>query len=105
MQKNTMPGIRAAGWNSRRRMATLAVAAWLAGELVFLAPYKASLFRQHGWLLGGATLVLFFNLCALYYSVARWLFLRDSGRKLLHLDRQLGTSDTALDDLGPRFDA
>ena len=81
------------------------VTAWLAGELVFLAPYKAALFRQHGWLLGGATLVLFFNLCALYYSVARWLFLRDSGRKLLHLDRQLGTSDTALDDLGPHFDA
>jgi hypothetical protein len=81
------------------------VAAWLAGELVFLAPYKAALFRQHSWLLGGATLVLFFNLCALYYSVARWLFLRDSGRKLLHLDRQLGTSDTALDDLGPHFDA
>ena len=49
--------------------------------------------------------MLFFNLCALYYSVARWLFLRDSGRKLLHLDRQLGTSDTALDDLGPHFDA
>ena len=42
------------------------LAAWLAGELVFLAPYKAALFRQHGWLLGGATLVLFFNLCALY---------------------------------------
>ena len=80
------------------------VAAWLAGELVFLAPYKAALFRQHGWQLGGVTLVLFFNLCALYYSVARWLFLRDSGRKLLHLDRQLGTSDAALDDLGPHLD-
>jgi hypothetical protein len=49
-------------------------------------------------------LVVFFNLCALYYSVARWLFLRDSGRKLLHLDRQLGTSDAALDDLGPHLD-
>ena len=79
--------------------------AWLAGELVFLSPYKSTLFSRHGWFLGGVALVVFFNLGALYYSVARWLFLRDSGRKLLHLDRQLGTSDTALDDLGPHFDA
>ena len=81
------------------------VTAWLAGELSFLAPYKATLFRQHGWFLGGAALVLFFNLCALYYSVARWLFLRDSGRKLLHLDRQLGSPDAALDDLGSHLES
>jgi hypothetical protein len=81
------------------------VAASLAGELVFLAPYKSMLLRDHGRFIGGAALILFFNLCALYYSVARWLFLRDSGRKLLHLDRQLGTSDAALDDLGPQIDA
>jgi hypothetical protein len=81
------------------------VAAWLAGELSFLAPYKATLFGRHGWLIGGVALVLFFNLCALYYSVARWLFLRDTGRKLLHLDRQLGTSDAALEDLGPHLES
>jgi hypothetical protein len=80
-------------------------AAWLAGELAFLAPYKVALFRQHGWFLGGVALVLFFNLCALYYSVARWLFLRDSGRKLLHLDRQLGTPDAALENLGSHLDS
>lgn len=75
--------------------------AWLAGELQFLAPYKAVLFRQHGTLLGGVLLILFLNLCALYYTVARWLFLRETGRKLQHLDRQLGSEDTALDDLRP----
>jgi hypothetical protein len=79
--------------------------AWLAGELSFLAPYKASLFRRHGWFIGGATLVLFLNLCALYYSAARWLFLRDTGRKLLHLDRQLGTPDAALDDVGSELES
>lgn len=81
------------------------VTAWLAGELSFLAPYKATLFRQHGGFLGSVALVLFFNLCALYYSIARWVFLRDAGRKLHHLDRQLGTSDAALDDLGSHLDA
>jgi len=79
--------------------------AWLAGELSFLAPYKATLFRRHGSFMGGVALVLFFNLCAVYYHVARWLFLRDAGRKLLHLDRQLGTRDAALDDFSPTLDA
>ena len=73
--------------------------AWLAGELRFLAPYKTVLFTRHGLLLGGATLILFLNLCATYYSVARWLFLRQTGRKLLHLDRQLVTNDTAIEEL------
>lgn len=73
---------------------------WLAGELVFLAPYKSQLFLRHGWFIAGAILVLFFNLSAVYYQVARWLFLRDAGSKLLHLDKQLGTADAAIKDIG-----
>ena len=75
------------------------VAGWLAGELRFLAPHKIVLFREHAALIGWAALILFLNLTAIYYSVARWLFMRDTGRKLLHLDRQLATDDAALDDL------
>jgi hypothetical protein len=76
------------------------LAGWLAGELSFLSPYKAPLFARHGWFIAGAVLILFFNLSAFYYHVARWLFLRDTGSKLLHLDRQLGTSDGAIRDIG-----
>ena len=74
-------------------------AGWLAGELRFLAPYKTVLFHEHAALIGWAALTLFLNLTATYYSVARWLFLRDTGRKLLHIDRQLATDDAVLDDL------
>lgn len=77
----------------------LLLAGWLAGELTFLAPYKATLFQRHGWFIAGVLLVSFFNLCAVYYHLARWLFLRDSGSKLLHLDRQLGTADASIQDL------
>ncbi|MGH9158553.1 MAG: hypothetical protein ACRD2X_00995 [Vicinamibacteraceae bacterium] len=75
------------------------LAAWLAGELRFLAPYKSVLFGRHGPLIGWTALLVFFNLCGIYYSLARWLFLRDAGRKLLHMDRQLATDEAALEDV------
>ena len=77
---------------------------WLAGEVRFLAPYKADLFRLHGRLILGAILLVFLNLCAVYYALARWLFLRDAGRKLSHMDRQLTMRDTALEDLGQNLE-
>ncbi len=70
--------------------------AWLAGELTCLAPYKTALFRLHGTAIAVSALVVFGNLCAAYYAVARWLFLRDTGRKLTHMDGQLITPE-ALD--------
>ena len=80
-------------------LTTFLAVAWLAGELSFLAPFKAGLFRHHGLTIGVAIIVLFLNLCAAYYGIARWLFLRDAGRKLAHMDRQLGSHDAVLSDL------
>jgi hypothetical protein len=77
--------------------------AWLAGELSFLAPYKTALFRLHGWFLVEAALLVFLNLCALYYGLARWFFLRDTGRKLRHVDRQLIASEGVHEDLPPEL--
>jgi hypothetical protein len=79
------------------------LAAWLAGELEFLAPYGAAIFRQHGIGIGLTALVVFLNLCAVYYTAARWLFLRETGRKLAHVDHQLMTSDAVLDELRSRL--
>ena len=57
------------------------------------------LFREHAALIGGAVLILFLNLTATFYSVAHWFFLRDTGRKLHHIDRQLASEDAAIEDL------
>lgn len=73
--------------------------AWLAGELSFLAPYKVALFHLHGTLILGSLLLVFVNLSALFYAIARWLFLRDTGRKLTHVDRQLLASEGVHPDL------
>lgn len=84
-------------------LTTFLAVAWMAGELAFLAPFKAGLFRHHGFTIAVAITVLFLNLCALYYSIARRVFLRDAGRKLAHMDQQLGSRDTVLSDLHKDF--
>jgi hypothetical protein len=80
-------------------LTTFLIVAWLAGELSFLARYKVVLFREYGVVIGGCVLLLFLHLSALYYWIARWLFLRDAGRKLTHIDRQLGTAEGLHEDL------
>ena len=84
-------------------LTTFLLAAWLAGELTFLAPYKTALFRMHGTFIAGMTLLLFLNLCAAYYVLARWFFLREMGRKLTHVDQQLIASDGVHEDLPPEL--
>jgi hypothetical protein len=76
---------------------------WLAGELRFLAPHRAALFDLYGTVIVGAVVVVFVNLSALYYALARWLFLRDTGRKLTHVDRQLIASEGVHEDLPPQL--
>jgi hypothetical protein len=76
---------------------------WLAGELRFLASQRAAIFHVYGREIVGGVLLLFFNLCALYYAVARWLFLRETGRKLTHVDRQLIAADGVHEDIPPRL--
>jgi hypothetical protein len=77
--------------------------AWLAGELSFLAPYRTALFTLHGRAIAELALLVFFNLSALYYAIARWLFLRDTGRKLTHLDSQLRASAGVAEDVPPEL--
>jgi hypothetical protein len=84
-------------------LTTFLIVAWMAGELAFLAPFRSLLFHRHGWVIGGGVLVLFLNLCALYYGIARWLFLRDAGRKLRHVDEQLRTDDSLHEELRPHL--
>jgi hypothetical protein len=67
----------------------LAIGFWLLGELKFLVPYKSALFHQYGTPILVFLAVLFVNLFALAFAVNRRFFLKDTGRKLSHLDKQL----------------
>jgi hypothetical protein len=84
-------------------LTTFVLAAWLAAELSFLAPYKAAIVRTYGVHIVVGVVLVFLNLSGAYYLLARWLFLRDAGRKLTHIDRQLRSASGLHDDLWRHF--
>jgi hypothetical protein len=75
----------------------------LMDQLSFLAPYKQLILRQYLWVIVWLLIALFVNLFAVFYTVTRRLFLKDTGRKLAYVDRQLLTRDTIVRDLSERL--
>jgi len=66
----------------------LAYGFWLMDQLKFMAPYKAALFRQYGPVIFLSSAVLFLNVFGAALLFQRKFFLKDTGRKLSHLDQQ-----------------
>jgi hypothetical protein len=85
-------------------MVLMLVTFFVAGQLSFLAPYKHVILREHLSVILGSLGVLFLNLFALFYLTARTLFLKDTGRKLAHVEKQLRTGDTIVRDLSERLE-
>jgi hypothetical protein len=74
----------------------LAVGFWLMNELRFLIPYKHILIRQYGGLLLAWLATVFANVFAGVYVVQRKFFLKDTGRKLSHIDQQIAAGHAAV---------
>jgi hypothetical protein len=66
----------------------LAYGFWLMDQLRFMASYRALLFHEYGAVLFIAAAVLFLNVFGAALLFQRKFFLKDTGRKLSHLDRQ-----------------
>lgn len=58
-------------------------------ECPFLIPYRRLLWARYAGPLAIWGAIVFLNLFALSYAVGRRLFLKDTGRKLAHLEKQL----------------
>ncbi len=65
----------------------------------FLQPYRWLLLHAYGASIALFSIVLFANLTALFYIVGRVLFLRDTGRKLAHVEKQLRSKSTIVKEL------
>ena len=72
----------------------LALGFWLMGELRFFVPYKLVLWREYASTILGYITVLSVNVFAAAFVLIRKFFLKDTGRKLSHLDKQLHVGQT-----------
>lgn len=72
-------------------------------ECQFLIPYRHVLFVKYGSALLWFAAVLFLNLFAAIHMICRLLFLKDTGRKLAHLEKQLRTGSSLSDELTRRL--
>lgn len=74
----------------------MAVLFFLAGSLRFLVPYRYLIFHHYGPVIGLYLAVLFLNVSALTFTLGRRFFLKDTGRKLAHFDRELNAGRTPM---------
>ena len=84
-------------------MVLMLVAFFVMGQLRFLAPYRQLIVHRYLTVIVGALVVMFVNLFALFCLAARGLFLKETGRKLAHVEKQLRTGDTIVRDLSERL--
>ena len=81
----------------------LAMGFYLMQECSFLIPYRMLLYEKYAQPIAVFAAVLFLNLFAAIYVVSRKLFLKDTGRKLAHVEKQLRTGQTISDELTSRL--
>jgi len=74
----------------------IAIAFYLMGELKFLVPYRAFLLHQYGSALTTFFGLLFLNIFAGAFVLIRKSFLKDTGRKLSHIDKQFHVGNVNL---------
>jgi hypothetical protein len=81
----------------------MALGLFLLQECQFLVPYRALLFGRYGGVIGLYAAALFVNVFAAVYLVSRKVFLKDTGRKLAHLEKQLRSGGAISEELAERL--
>jgi hypothetical protein len=66
-------------------------------QLDFLLPYKRYVLARYGTAILVYLSLLALNLFGLFFWATRKLWLKDTGRKLLHLEKQLRAGEVARD--------
>jgi hypothetical protein len=74
----------------------LAVLFFLADRLRFLAPYRFLIVQDYVPTILASISVLFVNITAAFFALGRRVFLKDTGSKLAHFDRELNAGRTPM---------
>ena len=81
----------------------MALGIYVMQECQFLIPYRRLIWERYSGaiaLYGGLLLI---NLFAAFYALGRTIFLKDTGRKLAHLEKQLRTGGSISEELAERL--
>lgn len=81
----------------------LALFFFLLEQCAFLIPYRTLLIDKYGTEIVLFAAGLFFNIFAGVYVAARKLLLKDTGRKLAHIEKQLRTGSSISEELSQRL--
>ena len=74
----------------------LAYGFWLMDQLKFMAPYRTVLFHGYATVIFTSAAILFSNIFGAVLLLERKFLLKDTGRKLSHLDRQFQVGQTEM---------
>jgi hypothetical protein len=74
----------------------LALGFWLSNQLRFLTPWRSLILHQELNDIAVYSALLFANILGLAIWVERKFFLRDTGRKLKHLDQEIHSGHSEL---------
>jgi hypothetical protein len=74
----------------------LALGLWLMQELRFLVPWRSLILHDYLQSIVLYCALLFANILGLTIWIERKFFLRDTGRKLRHLDQEIHTGESDL---------
>lgn len=74
----------------------LAYGFWLMDQLKFMARYRTVLYHAYGPTVAVCLALLFANVFGAVLLISRHFFLKNTGRKLSHLDNQFSLSHSAI---------
>jgi hypothetical protein len=81
----------------------MGVGFFLLDQCRFLIPYKSLLVERYGATILLFAAVLFINIYAAVYFAVRKLLLKETGRKLAHVEKQLRTGQSISQELTERL--
>lgn len=82
----------------------LAALLYVLQECTFLVPYRELIWLKYGPTIAVFAGALYVNLFALFYHFIRTAFLKDTGQKLAHLEKELRTGGAISEELAKRLE-
>ena len=82
----------------------LAALLYVLQECTFLIPYRQLIWQNYGATIAAFAALLLVNLFAFFYLLMRKVFLKDTGQKLAHLEKELRSGGAISEELARRLE-